>query len=143
MVEVAAAMEAGSGGWSNKGFPEIRRVVNPGKRVERWFMKDQHEMLLRDRSTERMVVGKWKSGAPLGSSLMALMLFPRRERCSRLGRAARWRTADSDEIALCSRVSFVTLLGSGHDVVVSRLADAVSEVSAGNRDATAAIYMVD
>lgn len=32
------------------------------------------------------------------------------------------------------------LLGSGHDVVVNRLADAVSEVSAGNRDATAAIY---
>lgn len=73
---------------------------------------------------------------------MMLMLFPRRERCSRFGRAAKWRTADSEGISLCSRVSFVMLLGSGQNVVVSRLADAVSEVSAGNRDATAAIYLM-
>lgn len=70
------------------------------------------------------------------------MLFPRRERCSRFGRAARWRTADNEEISLCSRVSFVMLLGSGHGIAVRRLADAVSEVSAGNRDATAAIYVM-
>lgn len=143
IVEVAAAMEAGSGGWSNRGFPEMRRVVNPGKRVERWFRKAQDEMLLRDRSAERRVVGKWKSGVPLFAlSAMVLMLFPRRERCSTFGRAARWRTADSEVISLCSRVSFVRLLGSGHDIVVSRLADAVSDVSAGNRDATAAIYTI-
>lgn len=71
IVEVAAAMEAGSGGWSNRGFPETRRVVRPGKRVDRWLRTVQDEMLLRERSTERRVAGKWKSGVPLfGSSVM-------------------------------------------------------------------------
>lgn len=140
IVAVAAATDGGSGGWSKRGFPETRRVVRPGKRVGRWLRNVQVEMLLCERSTERRVAGKWKSGAPFFVlSVMVLMLFPRRERCSRFGRAARWRTADNEEISLCSRVNFVMLLGSGHEAAVSRLADAVSEVSAGNRDATAAI----
>lgn len=80
--------------------------------------------------------------ALLGSAVMVLMLLPRREICSRFGSFDSWRSADIEEISLCSRVSVVTLLESGRVIVVSWLADAVSEVSAGNRDDTAAIYVM-
>lgn len=83
---------------------------------------------------------KWKFRGPFASSDVVLMLFPRRERCSRFGRAAKWRNADSVEKSLCSRFNHLIVLGSEDEIVVSRLADAVSEVSDGNRDAPAAIY---
>lgn len=52
IVDVAAATEGGRGGWSYRGFPEMRRVVRPGKRVGRWLRNVQDAMLLRERSTE-------------------------------------------------------------------------------------------
>lgn len=70
---------------------------------------------------------------------MIPMLFSRRERCSRFGRDAICRRADIDVISLLSRVNLVIELESGLDISVSWLADAVSVLSAGNRDATAAI----
>lgn len=141
IVVVAAAMEGGRGGWSKSGFPDTRRVLRPGNKVERRLKNIQEDILLRDRSREWRVVGKWKSGGPsLELFDIVLMLFPRRDRCSRFGRAARWRTADSVEMSLCSRLNLVIVKGSGYEIVVSKLADAVSDASDGNRDATAAIY---
>ena len=72
-----------------------------------------------------------------------LMLFARKERCSRFGRFTRWRRAEIDVISLFSRLSVVIEFGSGHEMTVSWLEDAVREVSAGNREATAAIYIAD
>lgn len=77
--------------------------------------------------------------ALLGSAVMVLMLLPRREMCSRFGSLDRWRSADIEEMSLYSRVSVVILLESGRVIVVSWLADAVSEMRAGNRDDTSAI----
>jgi hypothetical protein len=90
-------------------LPERRRVVRPGKRVGRVLMNVQVGMLLRERSRERRVGGKWKKGG-WGVSWMALMLFPRRERCWRLGREVRWCRVDSVVRSLCSSVRVVMVL---------------------------------
>lgn len=141
-MDVAAAMAGGRGGWSYRGFAERRRVVRPGKRVERWFRNVHDDILLRERSIEWTVGGNWKSGMLLGSEVMLVMLFPRRERCCRFGRDARWRIDDSEEMLFHSRVSVVMLLGSGRVVALSWFSEAVREVSDGNREATSAIYAI-
>lgn len=140
--DVAAAMAAGRGGLSYRGFLERRRVVRPGKSVARWFKKVHDEIWLRERSSEWTVGGNWKSSVLLGSSVMVLMLFPRRERCSRFGSDERWRTDDSEVISFHSRFSVVMLLGNGHVVALSSLVVNVKEVSAGNREDTSAIYTI-
>lgn len=98
-------------------------------------------MLLRERSRERRVGGKWKEG-DCGVSWMALMLFPRRERCWRLEREVRWCRVDSEVRSLCSSVRVVMVLqGRGRVISTSSLADTVSDLSAGNRDDSSAIYV--
>lgn len=75
-------------------------------------------------------------------SVIASMLFPRIERCSRVLISASWRRADNDLISLFSRVNFVMAPGSERDMVRSWLPDAVSDVNDGKRDVTSAIYGV-
>lgn len=140
--DVAAAMAAGRGDWSYRGFLERRRVVKPGNRVDRWFRKVHDEIWLRERSTEWTVGGNWKSRVLLGSSVMVVILFPRRERCCRFGRDDRWRIDDSDVISFHSRISVVILLGSGRVVALSSLVVNVREMSPGNREATSAICAI-
>lgn len=55
--DAAAVMDGGRGDWSKRGFPEIRRVVRPGKTVGSSLRIDQEPMLLRERSRERRVGG--------------------------------------------------------------------------------------
>ena len=112
--EVWAVMDCGRGGRSKRGLLEIRRVVRPGKIVGRSLRRVQVVILLREMSRERRVWGNWKVVA--GSVVTVLMRFPRIERCSRFGRADRWRKAEIEVISLCSRVSVVIVLGSSHDI---------------------------
>lgn len=107
-------MDCGRGGRSKRGLLEIRRVVRPGKMVGRSLRRVQVVILLREMSRERRVLGNWKVVA--GSVVTVLMEFPRIERCSRFGRADRWRKAEIEVISLCSRVSVVMVLGSSHDI---------------------------
>lgn len=138
----ASVTDGGRGGWSKRGFAVIRRVVKPGKTVGIVFRMVQELMLLRDRSRERRVGGNWKSGVVSVVFWFAvLMLFPRTERCSKLGSAARCRRADIEVISLCSRVNVVIVLGSGQVISESWFADAVRDVKSGNRHAMAAIYV--
>lgn len=60
--DVAAATEGGSGGWSKRALPEMRRVVRPGKRAGRWLRNVHDEILLRERSREESVGEKRKFG---------------------------------------------------------------------------------
>lgn len=103
-------------------------------------MNFQVEMLLRERSRERRVGEKWKEGGWVVSWIV-LMLFPRRKRCWRLGRDVKWCRVDSEVRSLCSSVRVVMVLeGRGRVIATSSLADAVSDLSAGNRDVNSAIY---
>jgi hypothetical protein len=118
---------------------EIRRVVKPGKRAGSLLRKAHEVILLRDRSRERRVWENWKSGAAV-SLVTVSMALPRIERCSRFGRAARCRRADTEVNSLCSRVRVVMVLGSGQDISVNWFADAVRDVKPGNLNVTAASY---
>lgn len=99
-IGAAAATDGGKGDWSNSGLPEIRRVVRPGNMRGRLFKMAQELILLRDRSMERRVGGNLKSMAVSVLAFIALMEFPRRERCSRFGSADTHFKADSVVISL-------------------------------------------
>lgn len=134
--------DGGRGGWSKRGLAVIRRVVRPGKTVGSLLRMVQEVILLRDRSRERRVGGNWKSRfVSVVFWLTVLIPFPRRERCSNFGSAARCRRADIEVISLCSRVNVVIVLGSGHVISESWFADAVRDVKSGNRYAMAVIYV--
>lgn len=108
----------------------------------RWFRIVHDEMLLRERSTEETDSGNVKSRVVFsGLSVMASMLFPRIERCSRAWISASGRRADNDLISLLSRVNFVMAPGRERDMVRSWLPDAVSDVNDGKRDVTSTIYL--
>jgi hypothetical protein len=135
-------MEGGRGDWSKRGLPVIRRVVRPGKTVGSLLRMVQEVMLFLDISREWRVCGNWKSRVvSVVFWFTVLMLFPRTERCSSFGSAARCRRADIEVISLCSRVNVVMVLGSGQVISESWFADAVRDVRPGNRDAMAAIYV--
>lgn len=139
----ASVTEGGRGGWSKRGLAVIRRVVRPGKTVGSLLRIVQEVMLLRDISRERRVCGNWKSRIVVSVVFWftVLMLFPRMERCSNFGSAARCRRADIEVISLCSRVNVVIVLGSGQVISVSWFADVARDVKLGNRYAMTAIYL--
>lgn len=102
----------------------------------------QEVMLLRDMSRERSVWGNWKSRVvSVVFWFTVLIQFPRMERCSKLGSAARWRRADNEVISFCSRISVFMVLGSGQVISDSWFADVVRDVKPGNRFAMVAIYV--
>lgn len=138
----ASVTEGGRGGWSKRGLAVIRRVVRPGKTAGSLLRMVQEVMLLRDISRERRVCGNWKSRVvSVVFWFTVLMLFPRMERCSNFGSAARCRRADIEVISLCSRVNVVIVLGSEQVISVSWFADVARDFKPGNRYAMAAIYV--
>jgi hypothetical protein len=86
----------------------------------RWLRNVHDEISLRDRSTELTVGGNVKSRVVcLVLSVIALTLFPRTERCSRVWISASGRRADNDVILLFSRIRLVTDPGSEREIVLS------------------------
>lgn len=119
----------------------MRRVATAGNMIESLLRKAHEGMLLRERSSEWRDVEKWKSAMVSLSPLTVLMLFPRSDRCSRVEYSARLRISDKEEKSLFSRTSLVMWPDSGREIVESWLPEAVSDLRAGNRDATSTIWI--
>ena len=85
-----------------------------------WLRNAHDEISLRDRSTELTVDGNVKSRVvSVALSVIALMLLPRTERCSRVFISTSGRRADNDVISLFSRIRLVMDPGSERGIVLS------------------------